>query len=270
MHAVPERLVLIAGSGEYPLLLAESAKRQGVKHLAVIALRGETDRAIARHADNVAWFRVGQFGHAMEHMKRLAIPHAVMVGSVTPTCLFHFRLDAWTVALLRRLPAWNAHSIFGALVNEFTAAGIELLPAWRFMEAHMPPPGLLATRPPTEQEQRDIALGFKVAQAVGALDIGQTVVVKDGAVLAVEGFEGTDEAIARGGKLGGPGSVVVKAAKEGHDMRFDIPVIGLRTIKALRRIRAGVLAVQAGRTIILGRETVAGAADQIGLSFLPQ
>jgi UDP-2,3-diacylglucosamine hydrolase len=268
MHATPERLVLIAGGGEYPLLLAESAKRQGVGHLAVVALRGETDRNIGRHADDVAWFRVGQFGAVLEHLKRLAIPHAVMVGSVSPTCLFHFRLDAWTVAFLHRLPVWNAHSIFGAVVKELAGAGIEMLPAWRFMETHMPSPGLLAARTPTEQETRDIALGFKVALAVGALDIGQTVVVKDGAVLAVEGFEGTDEAIARGGRLGGPGAVVVKAAKAGHDMRFDIPVIGPRTMKSLRRIRAGALAVQAGRTIILGREDVVRAADRMGLCFL--
>jgi DUF1009 family protein len=268
MHGVPERLVLIAGGGEYPMLLAQSAKHQGVRHLAAVALRGETDRAIARHSDDVAWFRVGQFGAIVEHLKRLAIPQAVMVGSVAPTCLFHFRLDAWTVNLLRRLPAWNAHSIFGAVVKELADAGVELLPAWRFMETHMPAPGLLAARPPTEQEERDIALGFQVALAIGALDIGQTVVVKDGAVLAVEGFEGTDEAIARGGKLGGPGAVVVKAAKAGHDMRFDIPVVGPRTLKSLQRIRASALAVQAGRTILLGRDAVVRAADRAGICFL--
>ena len=268
MEKVPESLVLIAGGGEYPLLLAQSAKHQGVRTLVVLALRGETARRIADYADEIHWFRVGQFGGIADFLKHTQIRHAVMVGGVSPTCIFRLSLDAWTIALLRRLPAWNAHSIFGAVTKEIGAMGIELLPAWRFMEAHMPVPGQLGDRPPTGQEQRDIELGFKVALAVGALDIGQTVVVKDGAVLAVEGFEGTDATILRGGKLGGHGAVVVKAAKEGHDMRFDIPVIGPHTIKTLRRIRAGVLAVQAGRTIILGRNEVIDAANRAGICLL--
>jgi DUF1009 family protein len=268
MEKVPEALLLIAGGGEYPLLLAQSAKKQGVRRLVVLALRGETARRIADHADEVHWFRVGQFGAIAEHLKGSAIKHAVMVGGVSPTCIFRLRLDAWTVSLLRRLSSWNAHTIFGAVAKEISALGVQLLPAWRFMEAHMPPPGLLGDRPPTAQEQNDIELGFKVALAVGALDIGQTVVVKDGAVLAVEGFEGTDETILRGGKLGGRGAVVVKAAKEGHDMRFDIPVIGPHTVKTLRRIRAGVLAVQAGRTMVLGRDELIRTANNAGICVL--
>lgn len=268
MDKVPESLLLIAGSGEYPLLLAQSAKKQGVRKLVVLALRGETDRRIASHADELHWFRVGLFGAMAEFFKNQPVKHAVMVGGVSPTCIFHLGLDAWTIAFLRRLPAWNAHSIFGAVAAEINSLGIQLLPAWRFMEAHMPAPGLLGDRPPTPQEETDIELGFKVALAVGALDIGQTVVVKDGAVLAVEGFEGTDETILRGGKLGGRGAVVVKAAKEGHDMRFDIPVIGPHTIKTLRRIHAGVLAIQAGRTVILGREEVIRAASSAGICLL--
>lgn len=268
MEKVPESLLLIAGGGEYPLLLAQSAKRQGVRKLVVLAMRGETVRAISDHADEIHWFRVGQFGAIAEYLKASTIRHAVMVGGVSPTCIFHFRLDAWTLAFLRRLPVWNAHSIFGAVANEIASMGITILPAWRFMEAHMPASGLLGDRPPTEQEAKDIRLGFKVALAVGALDIGQTVVVKDGAVLAVEGFEGTNETILRGGKLGGPGTVVVKAAKEGHDMRFDIPVIGPQTIKTLRRARASVLAVQAGRTIILGREQLLRTANAYGICIV--
>lgn len=268
MEPVPRSLILIAGGGEYPLLLAHSAKRQGVERLVVLALRGETGRRIADHADEIHWFRVGQFGGIAEFLRKTDIKHAVMVGGVSPTCIFRLSLDVWTISLLRRLPAWNAHSIFGAVTREINAMGIEIMPAWRFMEAHMPVPGLLGDRPPTDQEKKDIDLGFKVALAVGALDIGQTVVVKDGAVLAVEGFEGTDETILRGGKLGGRGAVVVKAAKEGHDMRFDIPVIGPHTIKTLKRIHAGVLAVQAGRTIVLGRDEAIVAANRAGICLL--
>ncbi|MCA1809700.1 MAG: LpxI family protein [Lentisphaerae bacterium] len=148
------------------------------------------------------------------------------------------------------------------------SAGVELLPACLFMEQAMPAAGLLAQRAPDERERRDIALGLRVAKATSGLDIGQTVVIKDGVVLAVEAFEGTDETMRRAGRLGGPGMVVVKAAKQGHDMRFDIPVVGMKTMQVLRKARAGVLAVEAGRTILLERDKLAAEADRIKLAFL--
>jgi DUF1009 family protein len=169
------------------------------------------------------------------------------------------------VALLRGLKVKNAETIFGAVGNELRQVGIELLPASAFMESHMAEEGTLSKKNPTEQEQKDIELGLKLAKTTSGLDIGQTVVVKQGTILAVEAFEGTNETIARAARLGGAGIVIVKVAKLGHDMRFDIPVIGLDTMRLLRKVRAAVLAIEAGRAILLEREKVIKAADAIGL-----
>lgn len=264
---IPQRLGLIAGKGAYPLMLAESAKRGGVEHLFVAAFKGETERSITRHADSIKWLAVGQFSAMLEAMRGAGVTHAVMAGQITPANLFRARPDAKILGILLKLPRWNADTIFGAIADELRGIGVELLPAWMFMEDAMPQPGLIGGRPPTPAEEKDIALGFEAAKAVSALNIGQTVAVKQGAILAVEAFEGTDEAILRAGRLGGPGAVVVKTARKGHDMRFDIPVVGMRTFKALRKARAAVLAVEAGRTILLERDRLAREAQRLGMAF---
>ncbi len=261
-----DALILIAGNGAYPRLLAESARTHGVRRLCVVAFRGETDPAVARLADEACWLRLGQIGALLDALRRFQCPHAVMAGQITPTALFRVRMDRAALDLLRRLPARNAETIFGAIAAEMHAIGVTLLPASSFMQAHMPAAGSLSRRAPDAREQADIALGVKVARATSGLDIGQTVVVKEGTVLAVEAFEGTDNAIRRAGKLGGPGSVVVKLAKQGHDMRFDIPVVGTNTLRVLKRIRASALAVEAGRAILLEREKLAGLADRQNLA----
>jgi DUF1009 family protein len=170
--------------------------------------------------------------------------------------------------LLRRLPERNAHTIFGALAEELAGVGVELLPASSFMEQHLAPEGVLTARRPDDREQADIELGFRVAEATSSLDIGQTVVVKQGTILAVEAFEGTDETILRAGRLGGKGAVVVKTAKPGHDMRFDIPVVGDRTLRNLAKAGVSVLACQAGRTILLDRDAVVARADRTNISLV--
>ncbi len=268
MNATPEKLGLIAGRGAYPLLLADSAKKQGVRHLFAIAFRGETARGIGRLADSVVWLRVGQLQAMLDAIRDSAVPGVVMAGQIAPRNLFSVRPDARMFGLLRRLDRWNAHTIFGAIGDELRAIGVELLPASSFMEAAMPAPGTIGGREPTEGELADIRFGIEVARSVSALEIGQTVVVKQGVVLAVEAFEGTDETLLRAGRLGGPGAVAVKVAKRGHDMRFDIPVVGERTFRMLRRIRAGALAVEAGRTILLEREKLVKTAGRIGLAFV--
>ncbi len=264
----PQELGLIAGRGSYPLLLAASAKKQGVQRLVAVAFRGETDRAIERLADEVHWLHVGQLTALLETFRGSGVTQAVMAGQITPTSLFRVRLDRRALTLLTQLRIRNAETIFGTIGNELKTVGVELLPASRFMESAMPAPGLLGRRAPTPPEQADIELGCRAAKAVSGLDIGQTVVVKQGTILAVEAFEGTDETLLRAGRLGGAGAVVVKVAKRGHDMRFDIPVVGLRTLKVLRKIRAAVLALEAGRTILLERERVVAEADRLGLAFL--
>lgn len=265
---IPSALGIIAGKGVYPLLLAQSARRQGVSRIHVVAFRGETERSIEKHADTVDWLYLGQLDRLLESFKASRVRHAVMAGQITPTSLFRVRMDARALALIRRLAHRNAHTIFGAIGDELRALDIDLMPASAFMEAHMPAAGVLTARPPTAAEQADIALGQKVAHVTSRFEIGQTVVIKEGTVLAVEAFEGTDKAILRAGELGGPGCVVVKVAKQGHDMRFDIPVIGMHTLKTLKKVKAGALALEAGRAIMLEKEQVIADANRLGLSII--
>lgn len=261
----PDKLGMIAGRGVYPRLLAESARKQGVSYLFAVAFKKETDPVIERVADDVSWLNIGQLDAMFTALKESGVKQVVMAGQITPTHLFRVRPDRRMLGLLSRLRLRNAETIFGAIADELKAIGIELLPAYLFMESAMPEPGQQGRRAATAQEQQDMDLGFKVAKVTSGLEIGQTVVVKQGTILAVEAFEGTDETLLRAGKLGGPGAVVVKVAKQGHDMRFDIPVIGMQTMKVLKKIRATVLAVEANRTILLEREKIIEQADRIGL-----
>lgn len=264
----PESIGLIAGKGAYPRLLAESARQQGVKRIFAVAFRKETDPVIEKAADEVEWIHIGQLATLLEALKKSGVQHAVMAGQVTPTSLFRVRMDAEMLKLLKRLPVKNAETIFGAVANLLEESGIELIPASTFMEPHMPEAGVLSGRQPTETENRDIDLGIRVAGTTSGLDIGQTVVIKEGTILAVEAFEGTNEAIKRAAALAGPGIVIVKIAKQGHDMRFDIPVIGMDTMKLLKKVKAAVLAVEAGRSIILERGAVVKEADKTGLCLV--
>lgn len=261
-------LGLIAGKGVYPLELARSARAQGVSRLFAVAFKGETDRHLEKLVDEMEWVHVGQLQALLDAFASRGLTQAVMVGQITPTHLFRVRPDAAMFRLLGSLKVRNAETIFGAVGAELAKVGVELKPASLFMEACMPGAGLIGRRAPTPEEQDDIALGLKVAKATSGLDIGQTVVIKQGTVLAVEAFEGTDAAIRRAGELGGEGGVVVKVAKRGHDMRFDIPVVGEHTMNALRKAGIKVLAVEAGRTILLEREKLAAEADRMGVSFL--
>ena len=267
-NLTPDALVIIAGRGIYPLTLAESARRQGVRRIMAAAFRKETEPAIEKLADETQWFSFGQLGAVLEAVKASGIRHAVMAGQITPASLFRLRPDALALKILSNLRRRNARTIFGAVCEEFAAIGVRLLPAWRFMENALPKAGLLGRRAPDGREQNDIELGLRVAKTVSGLEIGQTVIVKDGTILAVEAFEGTDEAILRAGKLGGPGAVVVKTARSDHDMRYDIPVIGLKTMKVLRKIGASALAIEAGRTIMLEPEKIVAEADRMDMALV--
>jgi len=267
-ETLPKKLGIIAGRGAYPRLLASGARKQGVQQIVAVAFRGETDPVIEKAADQVVWLHVGQLTAMLEAFRQHGIAQAVMAGQIAPSNLFHVRLDTRALAILARLKNRNAKTIFGAIGDELKAIGVELLPAYRFMEDAMPAPGLLSRRAPTGRERLDIALGLQAAKATSALEIGQTVVVKEGVILAVEAFEGTDETMLRAGKLGGAGAVAVKVARQGHDMRYDIPVVGLRTLAVLKKIKAAVLAVEAYRTILLEREQIIAAADKQNLAFI--
>ena len=265
---MPQTLGVIAGRGSYPWLLARSAHAQGVKRVVAFAFRGETSWVVERYADETVWLRLGQLKATLDAIKERGVTKLVMAGQIKPTRLFSLRLDAMAFNILRSLPRKNAHTIFGAVADEFRKIGAELLPAYCFMEAEMPAVGQIAGREPDERERADIRLGARVAKVTSGLEIGQTVVVKDGTILAVEGFEGTDETIRRAGRLGGRGGVVVKVAKRGHDMRFDIPIIGTRTFKNLKKAGISCLAVEAKRSILLDREELEKMAGKMGLAFV--
>ncbi|MBT3194019.1 MAG: LpxI family protein [Verrucomicrobia bacterium] len=265
---LPSKIAIIAGRGAYPLLLAESARTQGVTRVVVIAFKKETDPRITSVADDVHWISMGQLGRMLEALAQTGVKHAVMAGQITPTHLFRVRMDAKMLSILKQLTTRNAETIYGAICKELTEMGIELLPASSFMEAHMPAAGQLTTRAPSDVEMNDIRMGFMVAKTTSGLDIGQTVVVKEGTILAVEAFEGTDAAILRAGKLGGAGAVLIKVAKPGHDMRFDIPVIGLKTVKSLRKAKIGAVAVEAGKAIILERAEIIRRMNAMGIAFI--
>ena len=251
-----DKLIVIAGCGSYPRLLVEGAKRAGVKRMDVVGIRGSTDRATVKAADHVYWITLGDIAEGIRWCGGEGYEGAFLAGQVNPLSLFRGRFDDEVKAWLKSLPVKNAHSIFGLLAEKFAAAGVPVLPASCYMDESMPGVGVLTARGFTASEASDVEHAKNVAHDVGVHDVGQTVMVKSGMVLAVEAFEGTNAAIKRGGKLGGKGSIVFKAAREGHDMRFDIPVVGLKTLKTMHRAGATALAFQAGRLVMLDREEV--------------
>jgi DUF1009 family protein len=268
-NGVPEQLLLDAGRGSYPERLLAGARRAGVRRIALAAVRGMCSRRLAAQADESAWFGVGEIGRFLDWCAAHAgCRYAVLVGQITPAALFRTKFDAAAREILRGQRVKNAHTLFGRVAALLGERGLQAIPASCFMDDHLPPPGTLTRRAPDAREAADIALGHRVGMAACGLDIGQTVVVKDGMILAVEAFEGTNRAILRGGRLGGRGGVVVKVAKDGHDMRFDIPVIGAQTVPVLRKARVSALAFQARRTVLLEREEVLAAADRLGIAIV--
>lgn len=247
-----EPIALIAGNGLYPETFACAARRAGVTRLVAAAFLDETKPDLAGRVDAIEWFRVGQLGKMIAFFKREGIKRAVMVGQIAPKNLFDLRPDLRTLLLLARLPRRNAESLFGGIADELAKDGIELLPATTYLEDLMPAAGHVAG--PTVKKRRwdDARYGYEIAKESSRLDIGQTVVVKNGTVLAVEAFEGTNEAIKRGGTLGRGGATMAKVAKPGQDMRFDVPVVGPDTIRVAAEAGVDLIAVEAGKTLLLG------------------
>ena len=266
-----EALGIIAGNGDFPRILATAARAQGAARIVAVAFEGETLPVIAQHADTVVWVKLGQLNKLSHAFTDHGVTQAVMAGGITPANLFkNLRLDFRMVALAARLKQRNAQTIFGGIAAELHKDGVELVDPRPFLGDAVPAPGPLTRRKPDKDQRADIEFGQSIARAVSALDIGQTVVVKKGTVLAVEGFEGTDACIRRGGELAGEkgGAVVVKVAKADHDFRFDIPCIGPNTIASCQAGRIAVLAVEAGRSALLDRATVLQAAEAAGVSVV--
>jgi DUF1009 family protein len=269
MHeTVPQRLSLIAGRGDYPRLLMEAARQRGVAHIHLVAFKGETHRRLADRADAVDWINLGQVGTMLDALRAAGTRHAIMAGQIRPTNIFRVRPDAWARQTFMALKVKNPHTLFGMVIEEISKLGIEVLPASTFMEAYMPAAGPLTQRIPTEREQSDIELGIQIARTTAGLEIGQTLVIKEGVIVAVEAMEGTDRTIRRAGKFGGAGAVVIKIAKQGQDMRFDIPVIGPRTLTVMKKSRVSCLVFRAGKAILLEKERIVEQANRMGLCMM--
>ncbi len=261
-------LGLIAGNGSYPFALARRARASGVRKIVAAAFEGETDPALAREVDEIEWMRVGQLGRLIRFFEKRGTRQAIMAGQIAPGNLFALRPDVKALLVLARLRRRNAESIFGAIGEELARAGVTLLPATTFMEEDLAAPGLFAGPRLSRREQEDVRFGFGIAKEISRLDIGQSVVVKGGTVLAVEGFDGTNATILRGGELGRKEAVVVKVSKPNQDLRFDVPVIGTKTLEVAARARIRVIAVEAGLTLVLDPEAVAREAAQRKISLV--
>ncbi len=266
--ATPEILGIIAGNGVYPRLLAKAARKTGVKKIVAAAFSGETDPVLAQHVDLIEWMRVGQLNRLLKFLNQNRVHHAIMAGQIAPKNLFDLRPDWKALLLLGKLKERNAESIFAAIAEELTRIDVELLPATTFLEDCLVPAGLIAGTKLSRQEEEDVDLGWKIAKEIARLDIGQTVIVKNGTVLAVEAFEGTNEAISRGGTLAREGAVMVKVAKSNQDMRFDAPVIGVETIRVAAEAKLRVIAVEAGKTLLLERKAIDDLAAHSKLSII--
>ena len=264
----PEVLGIVAGNGVYPRLLADSARKAGVKKLVAAAFSGETDPALAQYVDEIEWLRVGQLTRLLNFFRKQQARQAIMAGQIAPKNLFDLRPDWKALLLLAKLKQRNAETIFTAIADELAKVDVDLLPATSFLESYLAPAGLIAGRKLSRREEADVDFGWKIAKEIARLDIGQTVIVRNGTVLAVEGFDGTNETIRRGGELVRKGAVMIKVAKPNQDMRFDVPVIGLETVRVANAARLRVIALEAGRTLLLEREALAEAATSSNISIL--
>jgi UDP-2,3-diacylglucosamine hydrolase len=247
------KLGLIAGNGTFPFLVVEGAHKAGVP-VAVAAIREETDPAIEKIADKLIWLGIGQLGKLLKFFKNESVDKAIMAGQVKHVQIFSNAIpDVRMLKMLLRLPRRNTDALIGAVAGELESEGIELIDSTYFLKDQLPDAGLLTKRAPDDREQTDIEYGLQVAAEIGRLDLGQTIVVRDRACVAIEAMEGTDAVIRRAGELVRGRLTVVKIAKPDQDMRFDVPVVGPPTIDSMIAARATCLSITAGKTLILDR-----------------
>ncbi|MDP1770056.1 MAG: UDP-2,3-diacylglucosamine diphosphatase LpxI [Nitrospirota bacterium] len=249
-----ERIGLIAGNGRFPIIFADNARRLGY-HVSAVAHEGETEPELAGHVDRIHWIKIGQLNKLIKAFKEDNVHQTVMLGGIKKTHVFTtMRPDFRTLALAARVALWKDDDILRELAKELEQEGIAICESTFGLEGILVEEGSLTERTPSEKEWADIRYGWDVAHDIGRLDIGQCVVIKDRVVVAVEAVEGTDGAIKRGGDLAKEGAVVVKRSKPQQDLRFDLPAVGPRTIEVMASVKASVLAIEAGRTILLDRE----------------
>lgn len=243
---------MISGNGIYPATFARAARRAGADRIVAAAFHNETDPVLEDLVDSLSWFRVGQLNKMIKFFKKEGIDRAVMVGQIAPKNLYEFRPDVRTAVMIAKLKERNAESLFGGIASELEKDGIQLLSATTYLDDLLPAAGHVAGPKLSDKRRGDVDFGMGIAKETSRLDIGQTVVVKSGTVLAVEAFEGTNEAIARGGKLGRGNATMVKVSKPNQDFRFDVPVVGPETIHTAAAAGIDLIVVEANCTLLLG------------------
>ncbi|PYJ94173.1 MAG: DUF1009 domain-containing protein [Verrucomicrobia bacterium] len=264
----PETFGIIAGNGVYPRLLADSARKAGVKQIVAAAFTGETDPILGQHVDLIEWMRVGQLGRLLRFFREEKVHHAIMAGQIAPKNLFDLHPDWKALLLLGKLRQRNAESIFAAIADELAKIDVALLPATTFLEDSIATAGLIAGPKLSRREEEDVDLGWKIAKEIARLNIGQTVIVKNGTIIAVEAFEGTNEAIRRCGALARKDAIMAKVAKPNQDMRFDVPVIGVETVRVAADAKLRVIATEAGKTLLLEKDAIIDLANRSKISIV--
>lgn len=261
-----EPLGLIAGNGRFPFLVAAAARRRG-RRVVVVAIREEAAPELEREVDELHWVGLGQLGKAIAVLRGAGAREAMMAGQVKHRQIFADIVpDLKLMAVLARLAFKNTDSLIGGVADALESEGIRLISSVALLEDQLATPAAMTRRKPDRAARADVAYGVRIARALGALDLGQTVVVKDRAAVALEAMEGTDEVIRRAGRIAGPGTTVVKLAKPRQDLRFDVPVVGPGTLAAMAEAGAATLAVEARRTLLLEREEFLAQAERQGLA----
>jgi len=262
------RYGLIAGNGKFPFMVLEGAQRAGVS-LSVAAIREETDPEIERVADRVQWIGIGQLGKMIRFFKSEGVERAIMAGQVKHVQIFSGAIpDARMLKMLLKLPRRNTEALIGAVADELAGEGIELIDSTYFLKDHLPTKGVLTRRGPDQHELENIDYGLEIAHGTASLNLGQTIVIRAKACVAIEAMEGTDETIRRAGKLAKGRLTVLKIAKPTQDMRFDVPVVGVPTIEAMLEAGATCLCLSAGKTLMFAGEAMIQLADQKKLAIV--
>jgi UDP-2,3-diacylglucosamine hydrolase len=259
---------IIAGGGQFPLLAAEAARKRGLIVTAV-AFEGEANPAIAEKAHYTEWIGLGQLGRLIKAFKKRNVDKALMAGTISKGKMFsNIKPDLKGITFLSKFALFHDDSILRALANELLNEGIEIISSTIYLPELLAPEICFTKRKPSREEERDIEIGWRIAKGLGRLDIGQCVVIRNKTVLALEAIDGTNATILRGGKIAGEKAVVVKVSKPDQDLRFDVPSVGLTTIEAMIEVRAGLLAIEAEKTLVFDREKMVDLADRNKISII--
>lgn len=263
-----DKIGLIAGSGKFPILIAETAAKKGLKIIAV-AHKGETDPELEKKVSSITWVGLGQFGHLLEAFKLSGVNKVLMAGGIKKTNMFkNLRLDLKGMAIAGKLLVYHDDDILRAVAHELEKEGIRVVSSAIYLPELLAPEGCFTKRRPSKEELTDIEFGWEMAKELGRLDIGHCVVVKRKTVLALEAIEGTDKTILRGGELAHKGAVVIKVCKPDQDLRFDLPAVGLNTIMTMSRVKASTLAIESGKTLVFDKEAMIRFANEEGISII--